>query len=477
MLARLRRRFASLTARLVITAVILVAVVALSIATVTTFAMRASLLDRLDEDVRELADRPPSVLAPSGGDLPDFRRTAPGTLEAVVEQEGTIAGVDQGEDAELSEADLDLLADVPVDGQVHTVRLPGHGDYRVVADDERLVLSETGSPVTYVTGLPLDDVDETVRNLVAWEVALSLLGILVAAGAGLVVVRRQLRPLTEIAHTAHLVAEKPLDSGAIDLAERVPDHLTDPDTEVGQVGLALNTLLAHVETSLDARHRSEQQVRQFVADASHELRTPLTTISGYTQLARRRGDTETASTALAKVEEEAGRMTSLVEDLLLLARLDAGRPLASAAVDLSRLAVEAVADARVVAPEHRWLVEIDQPDDPGPVEVVGDDLRLHQVLTNLLTNARKYTPSGTTVRVVVRHDGFEVHDDGPGFPPDLAATAFERFTRGDTARQRQGGVGLGLALVRAIVTAHGGRVDLVSRPGDTTIAVSGLTGS
>ena len=170
-----------------------------------------------------------------------------------------------------------------------------------------------------------DDVDDAVQSLIVYEAVLVGLGALLAAGGGLLLVRRQLRPLTEVAATAHAVAALPLAEGDIDLTERVPEHLTDERTEVGQVGAALNTLLAHVETSLEARHRSEQQVRQFVADASHELRTPLTTIAGYTELARRRPDDENVRTALGKVEEESARMTSLVEDLLLLARLDDGR--------------------------------------------------------------------------------------------------------------------------------------------------------
>jgi two-component system OmpR family sensor kinase len=251
----------------------------------------------------------------------------------------------------------------------------------------------------------------------------------------------------------------------------VPEDLTDERTEVGQVGSALNTLLVHVENSLAERHRSEQQVRQFVADASHELRTPLTTIAGYTELARRRpDDTGAVRTALGKVEEESARMTAMVEDLLLLARLDSGRPVDRQPVDLSRLLVETVSDARVVAPDHKWKLEVPE----ESIEVTGDVQRLHQVVTNLLTNARKYTPAGTTVTVTARPDGFSVHDDGPGFPPGLADQAFERFARGDASRTRgeQGGVGLGLALVKAIVTAHGGRVSLRSRPGSTEVTVS-----
>lgn len=460
----------SLTSRLVITAVTLVAVVALLIAAATTLAMRASLLDRLDQDVLDLARRPPSLLVPSqGGDGPDFRRASPGTLEAVIGEQGSVAGSEEGEDMTLSSEAMEVLSAVPTDGELHTVELPGLGSYRVVADDDRLVRADSGESVIYVSGLPVTDVDDTIDNLIAVEAVLTLLGIVVAAGVGFVVVRRQLQPLREVAATAHAVSELPLDSGEIGVTGRVPDHLTDVGNEVGQVGAALNQLLEHVESSLSARHRSEQQVRQFVADASHELRTPLTTIAGYTELARRQGDPETAAVALAKVEEESGRMTTLVEDLLLLARLDAGRPLASETVDLTRLLLEAVDDARVVSPDHRWRIAL--PEDGVPVEVTGDEHRLHQVITNLLTNARKYTPAGTTVTVTVRPDGFDVHDDGPGFPPDLVGSAFERFTRGDASRHRSDGVGLGLALVQAIVAAHGGSVGLASVPGDTRISV------
>jgi two-component system OmpR family sensor kinase len=343
------------------------------------------------------------------------------------------------------------------------VNLPGVGSYR-------LAVTTNDHGVKIAAGLPTGDVDSVVSTLVVWEALLVVLGCLLAAGAGLVVVRRQLRPLREVAGTAHAVAELDLSSGEIDLGERVPDHLTDERTEVGQVGAALNTLLAHVETSLEARHRSELQVRQFVADASHELRTPLATIGGYTELARRRpDDPATIATALSKVEEESARMTALVEDLLLLARLDAGRPLEREPVDLTRLLVEAVSDARVLAPDHRWRLEL--PDDPGAAEFPGDARRLHQVITNLLVNARKYTPAGSTITVAVLPDGFSVHDDGPGFPPDLREHAFERFARGDASRNREGGAGLGLALVDAIVTAHGGSVHLSSEPGDTTLTV------
>lgn len=481
------KRFASLTSRLVVTAVALVALVSLLIGATTALAMRNYLTDRLDAEVGASLDR---ALHGRPGDMPgepdgdgdyDGHRDGPGLGTEV----GTVTAVypDGGEPAgthistgtagapfrsSLSGSVLDALADVPDDGEAHSVDLPGLGHYRVMAEDL--------ADASVVSGLPAGNVDDTLANLVALEALLVLLGVLAAAGIGTYVVRRQLRPLHEVAETAHAVAALPLASGEIDLTERVPEHLTDERTEVGQVGAALNALLSHVESSLEARHRSEQHVRQFVADASHELRTPLATIAGYTELARRRPDDELAvRTALGKVEEESGRMTTLVEDLLLLARLDSGRPLERQPVDLTRLLLEAVSDARVLAPEHRWRLEL--PEDG--VEVSGDELRLHQVVTNLLTNARKYTPPGTTVTVRAHASGFDVRDDGPGFPPDLAGHAFERFARGDVARTRgdgtngtPGGAGLGLALVDAIVTAHGGAVTLATAPGDTTLAVS-----
>jgi two-component system OmpR family sensor kinase len=456
----------TLTARLVAVAVLLVAVAALLIALTTTLAMRGYLYGQLDDDVR-------GALGRSYADPPMNFHVRPDEPEGRGQRIGTVlaqfyadyadgdliadAGRGPADFESLPQGTLAILADVPADGRVHTITLPDLGSYRVMASGE-------GSP-RWVAGLPVGEVDETIASLVRWELLATLLGVAGAAAAGTVVVRRQLAPLREVAGTAHRVAELPLASGEIDLSERVPARLTDERTEVGQVGAALNAMLDHVESSLDQRHRSEQQVRQFVADASHELRTPLATIAGYTELARNRP--ETTPTALAKVETESARMTGLVEDLLLLARLDSGRPLEREPVDLSRLLLEAVNDARVVDADRQWRLSL--PD--APVTVTGDDARLHQVVTNLLANAGKYTPAGTTVTVTGSAGGFTVHDDGPGFSPELAPRAFERFTRGDAARTRAGGAGLGLSLVEAIVAAHGGTVELTSAPGDTTFIV------
>jgi two-component system OmpR family sensor kinase len=464
----------SLTGRLVATAVALVALVSLLVVALTTYAMNDYLVGRLDERVLQT---PTQLTPPPGGtpvrrdhDHDDLNRfgQGPGTLQALFAGSApatgdVIGGSDEGGTTPLSATDLGRLRTIPVDGQVHQITLPDAGDYRVAA--RRL-----NARVTVVSGLPTSEIRRTLTSLLGWGLALAGLGVLFAAGLGLALVRRQLRPLREVAATAHTVAELPLATGDINLTTRVPDHLTDERTEVGQVGGALNTLLEHVESSLEARHRSEQQVRQFVADASHELRTPLSTIAGYTELARRRpDDAAVQETALTKIDAESARMTSLVEDLLLLARLDAGRPLERTPVDLSRLLVEAVSDARVLAPEHRW--RLDLPDHA--LEIEGDELRLHQAATNLLTNARRYTPAGTTVTVRARPGAITVHDDGPGFPPELVDSAFERFARGDASRTRagDGGVGLGLSLVKAIAVAHGGTVGLESTPGSTTVTV------
>jgi len=463
------RLFATLTSRLVVTAVALVAIVCILIGTVTAVALRKQLMDRLDQDVHSI-DHP----GPQSG-----RNMAPDTLQVVlpgpgssVTKQGHILGRDESDPTTIT--DLGGFAGVPVDRSVHSVHVPGHGTYRVIAMQVPL---QDGTSVTVVTGLPTYRVDDTIAGLIRWEALLTFVGVIIAAAAGTVVVRRQLRPLREVAATAHTVAELPLATGDIGVTERVPERLTDARTEVGQVGSALNTLLEHVESSLAARHRSEQQVRQFVADASHELRTPLTTIRGYTELARKHPeDAGATKLAFAKVEEESGRMTSLVEDLLLLARLDAGRPLEHHPVDLTRLLIETVSDARVVDPDRRWQLVLPSSADPDAdagVIVPGDEQRIHQVVTNLLSNATRYTPPGTTVTVRVLADGFDVHDDGPGFPPAIAAHAFERFVRGDESRNRGGesGAGLGLSLVQAIVQSHGGTVSLDSRPGDTTIRV------
>jgi two-component system OmpR family sensor kinase len=285
-----------------------------------------------------------------------------------------------------------------------------------------------------------------------------------------------LRPLRRVAATATRVSELPLHSGEVTLYERVPDAEADPRTEVGQVGAALNRMLDHVHGALQSRQQSETRVRQFVADASHELRTPLASIRGYAELTRR-GREETGPDtrhAIGRIESEAHRMTGLVEDLLLLARLDSGRPLSYEPTDVSPLVVDALSDARAAGQGQGHVWRLDLPDEPATV--LADSARLHQVLVNLLANARTHTPPGTTVTARVHRHGpwvcLDVQDDGPGIPAELLPHVFERFARGDSSRSRKAGsTGLGLAIVQAVAAAHGGAVTVDSVPGRTVFTV------
>jgi two-component system OmpR family sensor kinase len=357
------------------------------------------------------------------------------------------------------------LLTLPADGRPRSVELPGLGEYRIIAR----TMSDGD---VLVSGFSLKDVSSTLANLTMAITALAVLGLVIAGIAGAVILRLALRPLQRVTATASRVAELPLDEGEVALAERVPNP--NPHTEVGQVGVALNRMLENISEALTARHRSETRVRQFVADASHELRTPLASIRGYAELTRRSREVAPPDIAhaMSRVESEASRMTALVEDLLLLARLDAGRPLESAEVDLTRLAVDATSDAHAAGPGHRW--QLDVPDEP--VVVMGDAPRLHQVFINLLANARTHTPPGTTVRISLRRQAhcavLTVCDDGPGISAELMPDVFERFSRGEQSRSRTAGsTGLGLAIVAAVVAAHHGRIMVESRPGNTVFTV------
>jgi two-component system OmpR family sensor kinase len=480
---------ASLTTRLIVTTVALVAVVSMLMTVTATLAMRSYLTDRLDRDVEQSLDRaqifvrraePGTSNIPSespggsfGGDpAPVARGQRDGSVTALYDVSGMRGSVitTEGELRDLSRSALSTLSTVKVGQDPRTVTLPALGSYRVAA-------TKTPQGAVVWQGLPTEDVHATIASLVWWEILLSFGATAAAAVVGRALVRRQLQPLRDVAATAHEVTAMPLSSGQIGETVRVPEALTDPSTEVGQVGEALNQLLGHVERALDARHESEQQVRQFLADASHELRTPLSTIKGYAELTRRTKSEDPAELAqiLGKVESEAGRMSTLVEDMLLLARLDAGRELDHTPVDVTRLLVEAVNDARVVDPERQWTFDV--PDEP--VTVTGDEQRLHQVVTNVLTNASRHTPPRTTVDVRMRVDEpsgtvrIDIHDDGPGIDPKLVSTLFERFSRGDSSRTRaSGGAGLGMSLVRAIMHAHRGDATVASSPGDTTFTLT-----
>jgi two-component system OmpR family sensor kinase len=321
---------------------------------------------------------------------------------------------------------------------------------------------------TVVVAVSLDEVDRTVGQLVLIEVGVGVAVLLLLGAGGYLVVRSSLRPLVEVEHTAAAIA-------AGDLTLRVPER--DPRTEVGRLGRALNGMLGQIETAFRAREASEtnaraseDRMRRFVADASHELRTPLSSIRGFAELYRQGAvpDRSDVDRVMRRIEDEAVRMGVLVEDLLLLARVDQQRPLDHAPVDLLAVATDAVHDARAVAPDRK--IDLDLLDSDVPPVVLGDDARLRQVVTNLVGNALTHTPvtAAIRVRVGVRGDEavLEVADDGPGLAAEDAARVFERFYRADPSRTRSsGGTGLGLSIVAALVAAHGGTVEVDTAPG------------
>jgi two-component system OmpR family sensor kinase len=522
----------SLRVRLLLTQVVLLAAVCAGIGVATEFALERFLSHQLDDQLLEAGRRstaifdnplpsfggpmailgrpdgpgPPDVPGPPDGPGPQYfpvppslpgmppgpmyrerfdPETGPGprflnapgqaarTVGAVVERDGSVdAGVitaDGGRSA-VSAAAAAQLATVVPNRRPQTIELEGLGRYRVIG------LHARHGGQTIVTGLPTAVVDNTLLWVLGMFCVIAVVALVGATIAGILIIRRQLAPLSRVAAAAREVADLELDKGEV----RLPTLIVRVDpagghTEIGQLGSALNRMLDRIAGAMSARHASETRVRQFVADASHELRTPLAAIRGYTELAQRKRAElpDDVAHAMSRVESETGRMTQLVEDMLLLARLDAGRPLIREPVDLSRLVVDTVSDAHIAGPEHRW--SLDLPDEP--VLVVGDEARLHQVLGNLLANARTHTPAGTLVTTSLGRDDksavvLAVADDGPGIPSALQPEIFERFARGDSSRSRRGGsTGLGLAIVAAVVKAHDGTIDVRSGPGGTEFVV------
>jgi two-component system, OmpR family, sensor kinase len=370
--------------------------------------------------------------------------------------------------SELPQVDQIVKLDRPM-GVPFTVTAPSNVHWRVLAKQmpNGRLLMIMGSQY---------DVDHAVQRLVTINLFGGISVLLFAATIGAELIRRSLRPLSQIEKTASAIA-------AGDLSQRVPDPEPDnptPNTEVGSLARSLNSMLAQIETAFTAQaaseaaaRSSEERMRRFVADASHELRTPLTTIRGFAELYRQGAVTTPDKTAevIQRIESEASRMGLLVEDLLLLARLDRERPLRPELVELRVLAMEAVEAARVVAPD-RDISLVTAP-DAGHLVVSGDDARLRQVVGNLLSNALTHTPAGTPVIVrLASRDGMgviEIHDRGPGLSPEQQERVFERFYRADPARTRRAdgtvGTGLGLAIVAALVAAHAGTVEVESQPG------------
>ncbi|MGC1209621.1 MAG: HAMP domain-containing sensor histidine kinase [Ornithinimicrobium sp.] len=476
----------SLRRRLTLAMVGLISVITLTIAILSVVALRAYLIDELDSQLVTTLQRSQTAVQGNGpqdwgrplraGDNALQRLLGPGqgadTVAGVIGANGVqrAAVIDQaGRLQPLSMAEQDVLFDTPVDGATRSVDLAGDlGAYRVVA-------APGVDGDTIVTGLALSGVQAAVTRLIIVTSIVALVAALAALIAGSLIVRAALRPLERVAGTATRVAHLPLDSGEVSLAERVPTGDTNPATEVGQVGAALNQMLGHVEDALSQREANERKTRQFVADASHELRTPLAAILGYAELTRRAPHTlpPDVTHAMDRVESEANRMNAMVADLLLLARLDSGPELVVESVDLRVVVADALSDAHAAGPGHKWSIELPEYE----VLVDGDPDRLHQIVANVLTNARTHTPEGTSVGLVLaQREGYGdivVTDTGPGIPPELLDGVFERFVRGDSSRSRRAGsTGLGLSIVSAIAAAHGGEVRVQSVPGRTSFTIS-----
>jgi two-component system OmpR family sensor kinase len=349
-----------------------------------------------------------------------------------------------------------LAAGVAVPGAVFSVHEP---HYRVATEAKQLGRGFAAIPGTLIVAIPMRDIDDTLHHLLLIEMLVAAGVLLALALLAWWVVHLGLRPLERMGETAGAIAGG-------DLSRRVEP--ADERTEVGRLGLALNSMLGQIEVAFAERTASETRLRRFVADASHELRTPLTSIRGYAELFRRGANTRPDDLAktMRRIEEAAARMGVLVDDLLLLARLDQGRPLEHGPVDLTRLVAAAVDDLRATSPDRPVTYESD-----GAIVVNGDEFRLRQVLANLLENARTHTPPSTRVEVRVAQSGddaiIEVRDHGPGMSAEDAARAFERFWRSDPSRARaSGGAGLGLAIVAAITEAHGGHAEVETAPGE-----------
>ena len=457
--ATVPRRGVPLRVSLVALTLVLVMLGLLVSGIAVTSAMKNNLMDRTDKSLREASQTwarpkefPPQLPKPE-----DVQIGRPPTPYFVYVQraDGTVLKInDFGGQPDIT--DLGKLGPDPV-----TVTSAGGGDphWRVI-----MTSSPTG---TAIVAIKLTDVDDTVTRLIWLQFGIGVGVVLLVGALGYLLVRSSLRPLQRVENTAMAIA-------AGDLDQRVPPAA--PNTEVGRLGASLNTMLHQIQNAFAATaaseeqaRRSEDKMRRFVADASHELRTPLTSIKGFSELYRQGAMTDTAQ-LMSRIETEAGRMGLLVEDLLMLARLDAHRPIEHASVDLLALASDVVHSARATAPDRDISVHV--LDGPGLPEVQGDADRLAQVLSNLIGNAIRHTPpqATITVRVGTRGDDaiLEVADTGPGLRELDKAQVFERFYRADASRHRtehSSGSGLGLSIVAALVAAHGGTVGVDDTPG------------
>jgi two-component system OmpR family sensor kinase len=465
-----------LRVKLVAAVLALVTLALLAISAASTVALRDYLVDRIDRQLEDQLTYLTDLWLTTG--FPVDPRTAEASVLPSDVQAGWVHTSGAGRQlADLRRYPPGELPTLPTATEVRergadpytTVSRNGDRRWRMMA-----VVLENGFVVA--VGQDLSEVDNAVGRLVWVEVVVGGAVLLLLATAGVAAVRASLRPLAVIERTADAIA-------AGDLTRRVPDPEPGPEpprTEVGRLSRAFNAMLTQIEAAFAARAASEQRMRQFVADASHELRTPLTTIRGFAELYRQGavGSAEEREGLVRRIEAEASRMGLLVEDLLLLARLDQERPLELAPVELPVVVADAVHAARVLDPERP--IELDVRSDGVPLVVRGDDHRLRQVVSNLLNNGLTHTPAGTPMAVRLRAEAgtavIEVSDQGPGLTPEQRERVFERFYRVDKARSRPsggnngrpagGGTGLGLAIVAALVAAHRGTVEVDSMPGE-----------
>jgi len=413
---------------------------------------------------------PTHAIESSSGGPTSFVGQAPGNLAAVL-HDGVVvqsASFPDGEPTAAPPAVVAAIAAQPWTSLApRSVELPGLGWYRLGGED-------AGGGNVLVSGVSLAGANFVVARKTAAVAAITIVAVILTAVGTILVVRYALQPLRRVASTAAKVAARQLDSGDHRITERVREQDTDPVSEVGVVGDALNRLLDNVDSALGELAASDRRMRQFLTDASHELRTPLAAIRGYAELTRQDSATlpPTTEYALARIESETERMTGLVEDLLLLSRLGERQDLQSEDVDLTDLVVNVINDTAVAGPEHIWRADL--PEDT--IWVRGDRARLHQVVGNLLLNARIHTPAGVTVRTTLAVKGeyaeLIVADNGPGIEAELLPNLFGRFVRADKSRSRElGSTGLGLAIVASVVEAHDGTVAVESNTAGTVFTV------
>ncbi len=464
----------SLRGRLVITAVALTAVALIITDITATMILRNYLVGRVDDQLRAVAggqtlrldelhmtDPVSDSQMMTGMGTPNVRKVPNSLTLTILDPHGNVirqfGGGLNNSDIATALKGLTISQAAKHQDKPWTLRdsTPG-ADYRVLA---RVIVNNEG---TAVVALSLADVSQTLVNLNFILILLAVLVLLILATVARKAISIGLRPLDDVEKTAAEIA-----SG--DYSARLAND--DPRTEVGRLNSALNTMLNRIEESFNTSRASEDRLRRFAADASHELRTPLTAIRGFAELHRQGAvmGEEATTEVLRRIEKESVRMSTLVDDLLLLARLDQQRPIAQEPVDVRALVEEAVAAARASSTTH--AIDLEMPEDE--VFVLGDSGRLHQAVANLLVNARAHTPDGTPIHVTVSIDGAEadisVADEGPGLTSEQAARIFERFYRVDPSRQRgvtkHEGSGLGLSIVDAVVKAHGGSASVESTPG------------